>query len=213
MLVAVLSLAACQSIDEQSVTPKEYDGPDQEGWNSRITVTSRGRITALVEYGHMQKFAGKGEVLFDEGVVVDFFNKQGQHTSQLTAERGKLIEATSDVEAADNVYVKSDSGIHLATQTLKWENIRERIVTDDFVTITTANLDTLRGQGFESDSSLRNWTIKKMGGVTKKRIEMPKTIGESQDSLGMPADTTVPVDTSASTISDSTAVASDTLGR
>ena len=132
----------CKSQDQQTVTPPNYDGPDQEGWNSRITVTSNGRTSAIVKYSHMEKYSKRRETKFNGGIVVDFYNTEGRHTSNLVAERGLLHEENNDVEAMDNVVVVSDSGMTVRTQYLRWDNVRQKIFSNDFVTITTAQNDT-----------------------------------------------------------------------
>jgi LPS export ABC transporter protein LptC len=111
-------------------------------------------------------------VKFDGGIIVDFYNTEGKHTSNLVAERGLLHEETNDVEALGNVMAVSDSGITLRAQRLRWDNTRQKIVSNDFVTITRADGDTLHGVGFESDQNMKNYSIRKLSGVTKKRIDL-----------------------------------------
>ena len=146
--------------------------PDQESWNSTLIATNKGQVTATIKYGHMTRFNKKRLVLFDEGIVVDFFDENGQHTSKLTSIKGKLDEKTNNVEAYDSVDVVSDSGITLITDKLWWDNAIEKIVTDQFVTITTVENDTLYGVGFESDQTLSNWMIKEPRGKTDKQIDL-----------------------------------------
>jgi LPS export ABC transporter protein LptC len=179
-VLAVLWLG-CRSQEQQTMTPQNYEGPDQEGWNSRITVTSNGRISAILQYSHMEKYSRRREVKFDGGIIVDFYNTAGQHTSNLVAERGVLYEDSNDVEALDNVVVVSDSGMTVRTQRLRWDNLRQKIVSNDFVTITTAQNDTLRGKGFQSDQSLKHWSIGRPSGVSQKRVDL---IGGGENSGG-----------------------------
>lgn len=169
--LAVL-LIGCRSQQQESVAPPNYDGPDQEGWNSRITVTSNGRVAAVLQYSHMEKYSKRREVKFDGGIVVDFYNTEGQHASNLVAKRGLLHEETNDVEALGNVVAVSDSGITLLTERLRWDNARQKIVSNDFVTIIKADNDTLYGQGFQADQNLRNLSILKPSGVTQKKIDL-----------------------------------------
>ncbi len=174
-LPLLLACVSCHSAEEPAPSAINADGPDQEGWNSRVTVTSNGKIAAHVQYSHMEKYSKKRQTQFDGGIAVDFYNAQGEHTSHLTADKGLLFEDTNDVEARENVIAKSDSGITLRTQTLRWQNRAQKIVTDDFVTITTLKGDTLHGKGFESDQNLKNWFIKQPTGVTQKKFELPRS--------------------------------------
>ncbi|MDZ7267333.1 MAG: LPS export ABC transporter periplasmic protein LptC [candidate division KSB1 bacterium] len=170
---AALLFAGCQSSPQTATPDKAFNGPDQEGWNSKVTVTNSGRITAIVQYGHMAKYSKDRRVLFDQGVMVDFYGRKGEHTSSLTSTRGILYENSNDVEALGNVVVVSDSGMTLRTEKLRWLNQRERIVSEEFVTITTARGDTLHGHGFESDATLKLWSIHKLSGISKKKVNLP----------------------------------------
>ena len=169
LLVFIL---ACKTDDQQAVNPAPGDLPDQQGWNSRMTATVNGRVSAVIQYGHMQRYSDQRVAKFDGGVEVDFYNAQGQHTSNVKSLRGVLYEPSNDVEALDNVVVVSDSGITLRTERLRWDQQRQKIVTNDFVRITTAERDTLYGHGFESDQSLKNWSILRPSGVTEKKLAL-----------------------------------------
>ena len=67
--------------------------------------------------------------------------------------------------AIGDVIVLSDSGVTLFTDTLSWDNHREKVYTDDRVIFITEEQDTLYGIGFESDVELDNWKILKPTGV------------------------------------------------
>lgn len=146
--------------------------PDQEGWNSTVSSSRNGVVNATIHYGHMQQFKKKKVVEFEQGVQVDFFNEKGLHTSKLTADSGRLNEATNDIEAFGNVTVISDTGITLTTERLRWDNNIEKIVSNDFVTIVTAEQDTFYGQGFESDQNLQNWRIISFSGKASRGLPL-----------------------------------------
>lgn len=183
-VIAGLSVAGCQSF-HQPESPKAPEKiAEQEGWNSTVTVTRSGKPSAVIRFQHMQKFGKERVVQFDNGVVVDFYNNEGQHTSNLVAQEGKMHENSGDVEALGNVVVVSDSGITLFTEHLRWNNRREKIVSEEFVTIATPAGDTLYGHGFESDQLLQNWVILKPTGVSSKKLaidemEKPKSNDDS----------------------------------
>jgi hypothetical protein len=48
---------------------------------------------------------------------------------------------------------------------LSWDNVKEKVFTDDKVIFITEQKDTLYGIGFESDVELNNWKILKPTGV------------------------------------------------
>ncbi len=173
VLLGFLVLSNCQKKNEEnSANIEEMEYPDQEGWNSKLISTKIGIVGAKINYGHMQRFKKRKIVEFDGGIVVDFYNEQGIHTSKLISERGRLDEATNNIEAFGNVVVVSDTGITLKTERLRWDHSIEKIVSTDFVTIVTADKDTFYGNGFESDQNLDNWRITSFSGKTSRALDL-----------------------------------------
>jgi len=174
--ILLAMLAGCNRDQEEVVTtePGAKEFPSQEGWNSELYLSKAGHLLAMVRYGHMMKYDEKKIVYFDQSVEVDFYDGEGNHTSHLTSERGEYHEATEDVLGLGNVVVVSDSGVTLRTEVLKWDNRREKILSDTVVMVTTMEHDTLYGVGFESDPNLNRWVIHRPWGVSEKRIDIEK---------------------------------------
>ncbi len=164
--------------------------PSQEGWQSELIFSRAGRRQAVVRYGHMMKYDQRKVILFDEGVEVDFYDDEGDHTSHLISERGEYREDTEDIIGMGNVVVESDSGVTLKTEVLRWDNRLEKIISDTLVMVTTQDQDTLYGIGFESNADLTRRIFYKPWGASDKRVD----IDELESSFTKPA--------SADTISD-----------
>ena len=172
-LSALSIIINCQKKSDETIANNtEIEYPDQEGWNSTVTSSKNGIVTAIIRYGHMQRFKKRKVVNLDNGITVDFFNEMGEHTSKLTSEKGKMDEATNNIEAFGNVVVVSDTGITLKTEKLRWDNSIEKIVSNDFVTIITADQDTFYGNGFESDQNLENWHITSFSGKSSRGFDL-----------------------------------------
>ena len=58
----------------------------------------------------------------------------------------------------------------ISTNQLSWNNGYKMIMSEDSVTFTTSEGDTLYGVGFESDSDLEEWRIFKPFGIARKGI-------------------------------------------
>lgn len=173
VLVGFLLICNCQKKnDEPVVEIEEMEYPDQEGWNSKVISSKNGVVGANIKYGHMLRFKKRKIVEFDGGISVDFYNEKGVHISNLISEKGRLDEATNNIEAFGNVMVVSDTGITLKTERLRWDNSIEKIVSNDFVTIVTADQDTFYGNGFESDQNLENWHITSFSGKTSRGLDL-----------------------------------------
>ena len=170
----ILSLAfifvGCAEIDEPSTGGERTDAPDQEIWGGKIEITQDGKLQSIVRAGYIQLFEKKQITLFDSGVVVDFYNKQGQHTSVLTSERARIDERIDLFLALGNVVVVSDSGETLRTERLYWDKEKKKIRSDTLAVLTTA-VDSVLGYNFEADENLSSWTLENPTGQTMRKQE------------------------------------------
>ena len=178
-MLLILLVVAAQAGCSRRTEPKNQTAetaaqriPDQESWNSTLITTDMGRITAKIWYGHMRKFNDQDVYEFDQNIKVEIFNKKGRRTSWITADRGRLFEARKFMEAIGHVVAHSDSAdITLFTERLQWDDKRKKIVSNDFVTLATAQ-DTLYGVGFESEADLTRWVIKNPRGVSSRPVDL-----------------------------------------
>ena len=154
---------------EEKVKPSIFstvvgrDIPTQESWNVQITFTDSGKVSAILRAGHIAIYADQKQTLLDSNIVVDFFDEHERHTSILTARRGRVYDATHDFEARDSVVVLSDSGTTLKTEELYWSNATQKVRTPAYVEISSPK-EQIQGHGFESDQSLKRYTIFKVTG-------------------------------------------------
>lgn len=191
-----LPVLACEDYSQSTVQEPKVPPPDQESWNSVVVLTTLGQRTAVINYNHMTRYLNKKQTKFDGGIIVDFFNKDGEHSSHLTAERGIVYDTRRNFDAFGNVIFVSDSGSVLRTEELRWDNIREKVYSNVFSTFTTVDGDTLHGDSFESDARMLHVRINQPRGVTHTQVDFEKL--DSDDEM------------SDSTVQDT--VASDTSG-
>jgi len=168
LFVLWIGIAFFQSCEEKlkppiTIFPEGTEMPDQESWRSTIVFTDSGRVKAEVQAGHIRMFDDRKETFLDSGIVVDFFGKDGLHTSKLTAKRGKVNDLTKDLEAFDDVVFVSDSGTVVRTEYLFWDNGTKKVRSDKFVTVTSPK-ERLQGYGFEADQGLKNYAIYRVSG-------------------------------------------------
>jgi LPS export ABC transporter protein LptC len=167
-ILAALILFGCESKIKPPVTEVKfgYDFPSQESWNTTITFTDSGRVTGILRAGHIAMFGNKKITMLDSSVIVDFFDDQQNHTSILTARRGMVNDISHDFEVHEDVVVRSDSGTVLRTEDLYWANASQKVHTPSYVEITSPT-EQIQGHGFESDKSLKHYTIFKVTGKAK----------------------------------------------
>ena len=154
-----LLLTGCEEHLKPSVVPlPSNDLPSQESWQSTVTFSDSARVKAVLWAGHIASFQQQRFTVLEESVHVDFYGEAGEHTSMLTARRGRVDDATEDFNAYDNVVVVSDSGTTLRTDRLFWNSAERKIHTDDFVDIVSPT-EHIMGHGMVSDQGLKNYKI------------------------------------------------------
>ena len=131
---------------------KTRDGvPDAESWNAIITLTNKGSKRAVIRSGHLEKYQQRQYILLDQNVDADFFNSEEIYTSNLKSDIAEIDEAKDFLVAMGNVVVVSDSGVTLYTDTLSWDNVDEKVFTDDSVIFITEESETIYGIGLKPD--------------------------------------------------------------
>ncbi len=211
LFLFILFVGCSQQDPTQTQPPSNTEVPTQELWDAQIRSTDKGKLKAVINFGHMERYSNKSLILFDQGIDIDFYNEAGEKSSKLTADGGEMDENTEDVKAYGNVVVVSDSGFTLHTDELYYYKKPDKIVSNVKVKVTTTEGDTLHGVGFESDSQMDYWEIREPhDGVAHKGVDLSLDRFEKTDAKDSVAtDSTIAVDSTAtdSTVSaDSTAV-------
>ncbi|MFI5144979.1 MAG: LPS export ABC transporter periplasmic protein LptC [Ignavibacteria bacterium] len=171
-LLLLFSFSLFESCSSNKVEPVKTDMvsgdsiPNQESFNATVTFSDSGRVKAVLKAGRIRVFTKFNYTLIDRDALVDFY-KAGVYSSTLTGKRGKIFDATKDVEVYDSVKLVSVDGSVLTSNKLYWVNKTQRIKSDEFVHIVTKT-DDISGYGFEADQNLKNYVIRKVSGEVKK---------------------------------------------
>ena len=164
LVIGLLSMG-CEATEIKKSGESRIGRPDAESWQATITLTNEGAKRAVIRSGHLEKYNERQYILLDQNVDADFFNAEEVYTTNLKSKMAEIDEEEDFLIAIGDVVVVSDSGVTLFTDTLSWDNVIEKIFTDDSVKFITESQDTLYGIGFESDVELNNWKILKPTGV------------------------------------------------
>jgi LPS export ABC transporter protein LptC len=132
--------------------------PAQESWNVNLVISSEGRTRTLISARHAAEYrkGEKREIRVDGGVDVQMFNRNGTST-RITAGRG-IVHDNQDIEAFDNVVIRSDEDTVIRTEHITRSFRDGMIRSDKYVTITSPSR-TIRGYGFESDGAMKRYRI------------------------------------------------------
>ena len=169
LLAVFIIIHGCSSdkIEPPKIDISSTDSiPSQESFNTTVTFSDSGKVKAILKAGWIRVFSKYNYTLIDSNAKVDFY-KDGVYSSTLTGKRGKIYDATKDVEVYEDVKLVSTDGSVLTTNKLLWINKTQKIKSDEFVHITTKT-DDIQGYGFEADQNLKNYVIYKVSGQVQK---------------------------------------------
>jgi len=168
-LVITLALIGCSRIEPPVAEPQQ-NLPDLELFGAKVMVTHGSLPNFTVRAPHIARLESHNLMLLDGGVEVDFYDGEGRHTARLTADEGEVLEKENRLYARGEVTVRSDSGMVLLTDELYFDQQKERVFSDVFVTVVTLT-DSLSGYGFSSAPDLSDWVIRRSSGTTWRQLE------------------------------------------
>jgi LPS export ABC transporter protein LptC len=167
LLLLLLGLIACN--EAPKVLPSTVkqttngvigsDKPSQVSYNTSMNFTSDGRLNAILNAGRVEQYDLKHITWLDSGVKVDFYNRDGRHSSRLTSDKALIEFTTNNMTAYGHVHIVSDSGTIVDTDSLEWHNKEATLHSNSPVHIVEKNGRTTDGVGFESDQNLEHYKI------------------------------------------------------
>jgi LPS export ABC transporter protein LptC len=108
-------------------------------------------------------------------VKIAYYDDEGKALSSVKANEALLEEKTGNMIFNGDVQFVSGDSVRLFSEKLLWDEADEMIYSDAFVTVITAEGDTINGTGFESEKSLERWIIEKPWGTTRKKFRIEKS--------------------------------------
>lgn len=170
LLLVPALLAGCGERRGLGPSGKTGELPDQQVEDFAITETNSGVVEWKLYAQKADMFDVKNTVIA-YGVRVDFYDDKGKPTSQLTARQGEINQGTRDMTARGNVVLQNSSGAHMTTQSMRFLNRDQKIVSDELVRV-EQNGNVLMGVGFESDPGLKHYTFRtRVQGTVRSKVE------------------------------------------
>ncbi len=156
--LAILSLG-CQSRTAPIPGVSNARLPDQEARDFTLTETSEGKKnwTLWASYAAMYN---EQNLVDAKTIQIEFFDSKAKRYSTLVADRGLVDQRTNNLTALGRVRIVTESGVRMETDSLRWLNQSQKIVSDAFVRVTRKE-DIVTGYGFESDPNLDHFHLKR----------------------------------------------------
>ncbi len=169
-------LFSCQTdlkqINQLTQNPNE---PLREAETLKVIYSKKGQKVVKIESPKMQEYKNKTQHYVDmpQGIAVYFYDSLEQISSSITANSATYNQKTHIFDARGNVVVKNIAKKQqLNTEHLIWKQDERKIMSDEFVKITTEE-QIIMGQGLEADESFESYQINKITGtITLQDAEM-----------------------------------------
>jgi len=175
--VLLLLFCGCENKNIQAI--KDYEKlrkqePVSESFDVDYRYSENTTLRTQVKGAHVAEFLKEDQkesvLIFDKGIMVNFYDSEGKVESILTARRAEMYRNSGYAEATGNVVVKNNKNEVLETERLRWHKTKNLISTNAFVKITTPK-DILLGDSLVANSSFTNYKIFKIKGQFKVKEE------------------------------------------
>lgn len=170
---AAIFFSACENDLE---TIKAFSSPENlpvaEAVNFETVFTDSGQVRFFLKAPKLLRYEREGKITteFPEGMELIKYDANKQVVSSITANFAKNYIKEEKWEAKNNVIATNAKGDTLKTEHLIWEEKKEKIYTEEHVTIIRPD-QVITGIGFVSDETLENWKIKNPSGTIYVTLE------------------------------------------
>lgn len=140
--------------------------PDEVTKDVTFYVSDSAKLKVILTAPLMHSFHDEKDerVEFPDGFYVRFYDKFGKEESYIKADQGIYYQTEEWMEAKKNVEVLNNKGEKLLTNYLVWDQKKERIHTNELVTIIQGN-QRIRGTGLDANQEFTKYKIRDLTGV------------------------------------------------
>lgn len=158
--LAALLLAGCGGQRGFESPGDSGELPDQEVRDFVLTETDQGTPVWTLYAREAATYQARNTVIA-RSIRVDFYDENGERTSELTASEGEINQRTRDMTARGNVVIQTTEGTRMSSEVLTFDNRRQLIIApDDQLVRVEREADVLTGYGFQSDPELSRFEFK-----------------------------------------------------
>ena len=167
-LLAICFLYSCESNkpEEIKALTNIEDIPVMEIENLESTVLDSGIIKYKIITPELQDFDKKNPpyMEFPQGGQIIMYDNKGKVDAQIKANYAKYLKREKLWELKNDVEAVNQKGEVLNTEQLYLDERKDKVYSDIFVKITTAD-EILTGTGFESNTNITKYSFKNPQGI------------------------------------------------
>jgi LPS export ABC transporter protein LptC len=158
-LAIAIGVAACGKQDGEQAPVEGQQIPDETVMEFKTQETDSGRVRWTLKAPRADRFNAKNVFVMADPRI-EFYDEMGNLQTTLTADNGEYSLITHDLLAYGQVVAVSAKGEVLETDSLRYLNTTDKIVSDSFVKLTRGS-DVITGIGMECDHTLDTVDIKR----------------------------------------------------
>jgi LPS export ABC transporter protein LptC len=158
-VIAIVVALACARKESKDVPVDTSQVPDETVTEFVTQETDSGRVQWKLAAPRALRYNARNVFLLEKPTI-QFFDDMGNLQTTLTSKNGEYSVLTHDMLAFGDVVAVSTKGEILETDSLRYLNETDKIVSDSFVKLTRGR-DVITGIGMECDHTLDSVDIKK----------------------------------------------------
>jgi LPS export ABC transporter protein LptC len=161
--LAILILAfmtGCENdLEKVKLYSKGKEIPQESAKSIKIIYSDSARVKVEITAPVLNHFESDNSYIeMPKGLHTLFYNNRMEVNSRLDAKYGIRYEKEQRMEARKNVVVVNEKGDTLETEHLIWDERKEKLISDEFVKITTKD-EIIFGNGFEANQDFTKYKI------------------------------------------------------
>ena len=160
ILAMTCLLASCENdIEKIKLVGSGKNEPVERAVNIKILYSDSAKVKVELTAPVMDHYIGEKAYLeMPNGLKAIFYTDRLEVKSKLTADYGIRYENEQKMVVRKNVVVINEKGNQLNTEHLVWDEQQEKLLSNEFVKITTAD-EIMYGTGFEANQDFSKYRI------------------------------------------------------
>jgi len=163
LMAWVLLGLSCAEEPPPAAGGSPFPEPDQILKDTRMTLTESGRTVAILEAQIVKVYEDSNYASLEDSVTVYFFDREGEHTTTLTASSGEiwgLYEKADSLKASGNAVVSSErNDAYLEAPAIRWIASLGMVYGEGTVRLNSEN-GYEEGTGFEAKDDLSEYRFR-----------------------------------------------------
>lgn len=169
-IIFLLFLSCSSDIEKINLMTEPNNLPLETGKQIEIIYTDSGMLRARITAPLLERYANetKNQTEMPKGIKVQFYDRNKNVESMLEAGSAIRYEKERKMVAKSNVVLINIKGDTLRTELLNWDEVNQKIHSNQFVRITTPD-EIIMGTGFESNPEFTQYKIHQISGTISLR--------------------------------------------